>query len=113
MLTPNYDSFQIKSTEKDDGQTFMTTLDETTARIHEFVTRTFPLAQKREIGIDDSLLDGGIIDSMGTLEVIQFLEDDFGIEVSDEEMVADHFDSIAGIAKLVASKHAGGGAEAI
>ena len=91
----------------------MAQLDDTTARIHEFVTRTFPLAKKQNIGVDDSLLDSGIIDSMGTLEVVQFLEDDLGIEVSDDEMVADHFDSIASIARLVESKNATGGAETV
>ena len=86
----------------------MKQLDDTTARIHEWMTKTFPLAQKRELGIDDSLLDSGIIDSMGTLEVVQFLEDDFGIVVSDDEMVADHFDSIQSISKFVASKTSDG-----
>ncbi len=90
----------------------MTQLDDKTAKIHDFITRTFPLAQQRQIGIDDSLLDSGIIDSMGTLELVQFLEDDLGIEVSEEDMVADHFESIATIATLVASKTAAGGAEA-
>ncbi len=86
-------------------------LDDTIARILGFVRRTFPLARHRDVGIHDSLLDGGIIDSMGTLEFVQFLEDDFGIEITDDEMVADHFDSIAGVAKLVESKNATGGME--
>ncbi|QDV44016.1 D-alanine--poly(phosphoribitol) ligase subunit 2 [Stieleria neptunia] len=82
----------------------MTQLDRTYSQISEFVSRAFPLAKQREIGPDDSLFDNGIIDSMGTLEVIQFLEDEFGIEVSDEEMVDDHFESINRIARLVNSK---------
>ena len=82
----------------------MTQLDHTSLRISEFVSRVFPLAKQREIGPDDSLFDNGIIDSMGTLEVIQFLEDEFGIEVSDDEMVDDHFESINRIARLVNAK---------
>lgn len=90
----------------------MKQLDDTTARIHDWVRSTFPLARERAIGVDDSLLDGGIIDSMGTLEVVQFLEDDFGIVVEDEEMVADHFDSVGNIARFVASKCPSGDLEA-
>ena len=82
----------------------MTQLDETTVRVHQWVNQAFPLAAQRDIGVDDSLLDGGIIDSMGVLEVVQFLEDEYGIEVTDEEMVADHFDSIDNIARFVDSK---------
>lgn len=66
--------------------------------------RTFPSAQERQLGQHDSLLDNGIIDSLGTLEVVQFLEDEFGVEVTDDEMVADHFDSVHSIAQFVESK---------
>ena len=82
----------------------MTQLEDNIARISQWLASTFPLAAEREIGTHDSLLDSGIIDSMGTLEVVEFLEDQFGIEVSDEEMIADHFDSIDSIAQFVDSK---------
>lgn len=90
----------------------MTQVHDTTTRIHQWVNQTFPLAAERKVGLEDSLLDGGIIDSMGTLEVVQFLEDEFGIQVSDEEMVADHFDSIHAISQYVESKNHNGDVEA-
>lgn len=88
--------------------------DEISTRIHDWVTRTFPLAQERQLGIHDSLLDTGIIDSLGTLEAVQFLEDEFGVEVTDDEMVADHFDSVHSMTELVDSKQSrsSGNAEA-
>ena len=82
----------------------MTQLDETTVHVRQWILKAFPLAAEREVGAADSLLDGGIIDSMGVLEVVQFLEDEYGIEVTDDEMVADHFDSIDNIARFVDSK---------
>lgn len=85
----------------------MAAIDDTTVRIRDFVTQNFPLARRGEIGLHDSLLDDGIIDSMGTLEVVEFLEREFEIEVSDDEMVDDHFESIAKIAELVVSKVSG------
>lgn len=82
----------------------MNSPDDTSLRIHDWVKRTFPLAQQRGVDLHDSLLASGIIDSLGTLEVVQFLEDEFGIVVTDDEMLADHFESIHAIARFVDSK---------
>ena len=82
----------------------MNSIEEVTNRIPGWLVQTFPLAQQQDVGIHDSLLDSGIIDSLGTLEVVQFLEEEFSVEVTDEEMVADHFESVHAIAQLVASK---------
>jgi len=83
----------------------MNQTDENTARILEWVKQNFPLAQEQNVGLDDSLLNSGIIDSLGTLEVVQFLESEFEIILTDEEMLADHFETVNSIASLVASKH--------
>lgn len=53
---------------------------------------------------DESLLDRGIIDSTGVLEVVGFIEAEFGITVLDEEMLPDNLDSIARIAAYVRRK---------
>lgn len=42
----------------------------------------------------ESLLDRGIIDSTGVLEIVLFLEETFGIRVTDTEMVPENFDSV-------------------
>ena len=82
----------------------MSDLAPTIEKVQQWVYSTFPVAKERNIETVDSLLDSGIIDSMGTLEVVDFLENNFGIEVFDDEMVADHFDSIESVAKFVCSK---------
>ncbi|MEJ2454246.1 MAG: acyl carrier protein [Candidatus Thiodiazotropha sp.] len=46
---------------------------------------------------DDSFLNKGILDSTGILEVIYFLEDDFGIKIKDDEMVPENLDSVNNI----------------
>ena len=74
------------------------------SRVQEWVTTTFPLARERQLRVEDSLLESGIIDSLGTLEVVEFLEREFGIRVEDEEMLADHFETILAISRFVASK---------
>lgn len=53
---------------------------------------------------DDSLVEAGIIDSTGILELIEFLESRFGVEVSDSEMVPQNLGSISNLTKFVMSK---------
>jgi len=60
-------------------------------------------------GDDDSLVEGGIIDSTGILELIEFLESHFGIEVSETETVPQNLGSISNLTKFVVGKKAAAG----
>jgi acyl carrier protein len=53
---------------------------------------------------DDSLVEGGVIDSTGVLELIEFLESNFGIEVSDTETLPQNLDTISNLTRFVQSK---------
>lgn len=53
---------------------------------------------------DDSLVEGGIIDSTGVMELIEFLESQFGIEVSDEDTVPSNLDTVANLTRFVVRK---------
>jgi len=57
-----------------------------------------------ELNNQDSFLEKGIIDSTGILEVIFFLEEEFGISVEDEEMIPENLDSVNNIVKYIDSK---------
>jgi acyl carrier protein len=52
----------------------------------------------------DSFLTRGIIDSMGILELVTFLESTFGISVTDDEVVPENLDSVARVAAYVRRK---------
>ena len=54
----------------------------------------------------DSLIEEGIIDSTGILELIEFLESHFGIEVSEAETVPENLGSITNLTQFVVSKRA-------
>jgi len=54
----------------------------------------------------DSFLDGGIIDSTGVLEIILFIEETFGIKVSDDEMLPANLDSVNNLAAFINRKQA-------
>lgn len=50
---------------------------------------------------DASLLDMGVIDSTGVLELVLLLEEDFGLQVKDSAMVPENFDSVDRIVSFV------------
>ena len=81
---------------------------EITEKVRHFVTTNFYVANAAALDAEASLLDNGIIDSTGVLEVIGFLEDTFAIQVADEDMIPDNLDSIARIAAFVQRKQTGG-----
>ncbi len=58
------------------------------------------------LGDDDSFLEKGIIDSTGILEIIYFLEDEFGVIMSDDEMTPENLDTVSRIVAFVESKSA-------
>ena len=75
--------------------------------IREFVETSFLFREGRErLGDNESLLDAGLIDSTGILELVSYLESAFGIVVQDEEIVPENLDSVGQIAAYVDMKHA-------
>ncbi len=74
------------------------------ARIRYFVLKQFPLAGQRDIADTDSLLENGIVDSMGILEIVGFIEREFEIELSDEDLLADTFESVETLSRFVAQR---------
>ncbi len=70
----------------------------------EFVLSNFYVADSDSLRDDASLLDQGIIDSTGVLELIFFIEETFEITVEDNEMLPENLDSIERIAAFVARK---------
>jgi acyl carrier protein len=57
-----------------------------------------------QLGLDDSLLDRGIVDSSGMLEIILFLEEEFGVAMKDAEMIPDNLDSVNRIVRFLQTK---------
>lgn len=73
-------------------------------QVRAFVTSNFYVADPAALEDEASLLDRGIIDSTGVLEVIFFIEETFGIAVEDSEMLPDNLDSIERISNFIARK---------
>ncbi len=56
--------------------------------------------------LDASFLENGIIDSMNVLELVMFVEENYGLKVADEDIVPDNFDSVALLAQYIRRKQA-------
>jgi acyl carrier protein len=53
---------------------------------------------------DQPLVQSGLVDSTGILEIVTFLESEFGVHTSDEDLAVDNFGSIATIARFVVAR---------
>ena len=75
-------------------------------RLREFVSKNFYLADPGSFDDASSFLDRGVIDSTGVLELVSFVEGEYAITVTDDEIVPANFDTINALAGFIARKRA-------
>lgn len=75
----------------------------TAARIRGFIEGTFFVDGFAD---DASFLKSGIIDSTGMMELVLFIEEEFGVKIADTELVPRNLDSVAQAAAFVERKQA-------
>lgn len=71
--------------------------------VHDYLLAEFP-SDRESYAPDENLLAQGIIDSMGLLKLVTFLESRYGIEAGDEDMVPENFSTLEAIQAFVARK---------
>ena len=78
---------------------------ESREKLKQYIIENF-LFGNENTSLDDgeSFFESGIIDSTGILEIVGFVEDEFGFEVTDEELVPDNFDSIDKLVTYIEKK---------
>jgi acyl carrier protein len=82
--------------------------DETKSAVKDFILREFlPGEDPNELQDDTPLITGGILDSIATLKLVAFLEEQFGISIAAHEADVEHLNTLNDIAALVASKRKG------
>ena len=81
-------------------------LGNTTLRDHlrQFVREAFLLEPGVELADDLSLLGSGILDSTGVLELVTHLEDEYGLEIADDEIIPENLDSIDRLCRFVGER---------
>jgi len=60
----------------------------------------------QDVQDDTSFMDNHILDSTGFIELISYLEEQFGIRIEDEEMVPENLDNLNSIERFVSGKRA-------
>jgi acyl carrier protein len=60
----------------------------------EYIKKELAIGSKRNIQMDDDLLSAGIIDSLGVLQLVAFIEEQFNIQMPDEDVVLENFQSV-------------------
>jgi acyl carrier protein len=76
-------------------------------KVREFVVENFLLGDGQLLKEDTSFMQEGVIDSTGILELVFFLEESFGINVADDELVPENMDSLRNIAGYIDRKLSG------
>lgn len=74
-------------------------------KVRDFILENFLFTTDSSVlALDDSLLERGIVDSTGMLEIVMFIEEQFGIHMQDEEMIPENLDSVSNISNFVECK---------
>jgi acyl carrier protein len=80
-------------------------MSEVHAKVRKFIEDNFLFREDGAAMADDaSLLDAGVIDSTGILELVAFLEAEFGFQMADAEIVPANLDSVKAIGSYVEGK---------
>ncbi len=75
------------------------------AEIKGFIGDNFMMGMDpNDLGDGDSLLTKGIIDSTGVLELVAWLEENFGFQIDDQELLPENLDSVDNLVKYIERK---------
>lgn len=74
------------------------------AKVRDYVAANFFVPDPSQLRADTSLLNTGIVDSTGYLEVFAWIRDEFGVHVEDAEMGPDNFETVGNIARYLHRK---------
>jgi acyl carrier protein len=80
---------------------------DTKSQLREFIQTTFLHNTQAHLSDATRLLSSGMMDSTDLIELVLYLESEFGITVGDEEAGPDNLDTIEKISAFVAHKRAG------
>jgi acyl carrier protein len=78
-------------------------MNELSDKIKEFIrTEVSPELQLSELTDEEPLIESGVIDSLGVLKIMSFLDESFGVDLSSEEIRLENFKNVRTICDLVA-----------
>jgi acyl carrier protein len=84
-------------------QTIMNLEETVRASLLGFVTQSFNVAAAK-IDMDKSLIDQGIIDSFGLVEIATFIEQEFRLVIKESDMTREAFGSMNKMARFISAR---------
>jgi acyl carrier protein len=82
------------------------------AEIRTFLVENFPMYDQANLDRDQSLVESGVIDSLGILELVEFVETRFDLQIPEDELLPENLDSIANLSRYLSDKLRNDGAGA-
>lgn len=76
-------------------------------RVKQFIVENFYVSDPAQLQPETSLINGGYVDSTGMLELIDFLESEYGMHIEDKEMIPENLETIARIGAFVGRRASG------
>jgi acyl carrier protein len=73
-------------------------------KIKEFILKNLYFTENNTLDDDASFLETGVVDSTGVMELVSFVEAEFGVKVEPQEIVVENFDSVRKVADFVRRK---------
>lgn len=80
------------------------TVENMATELRQFIVDNFLFGRDKPFSNEDSLIENGLIDSTGVLELIAFLEEKYGIRMEQAEIVPDNLDSIQRLSDFIRRK---------
>jgi acyl carrier protein len=73
--------------------------------LHSFIVENFAVGGGvKAIGVDESLIQSGVVDSTGLLELVYFVESHYALHVPDQDLLPENFETIANISAYVTAR---------
>ena len=87
-------------------QTNQVTSEDVKKTIRSFIIENFLFGSEDDPFTDeDSFLEKGIIDSTGVLELIEFIEERYGVKAEDDELIPENFDSLNNVSRFILRRY--------
>lgn len=76
----------------------------TAEEVKNFLVKARLVKSDQMLGENESLIEGGIIDSLGVVELIGYIENAYGIIVGEDDLVPENFDTLAAIQTFISNR---------
>lgn len=75
--------------------------------LSDYIQKEF-IRGRREVQSSEDLLSSGVLNSLGILKLVSFVEERFDIRIPDEDVVFENFQSIDALSTYLENQHSGG-----